>query len=762
MGKNEIAKGTELYSGLMEENVLYLILKGSIKVSFSSGEFVLKTGDVAGILEVGYEDRSLNYTALEDSTVVEYKYIPGDIRFLLSENKDILKYLMTSLYKQLGEVANVYRSLKKDLFGLREFIITTYEDYEAYCESIGASPSDIADYDEVIDISTVELLPEWLTGYHIGTRTLLKEHNMSEIEPDLLTGTIIRTAEDVQKMARIADDIISRKSDMINILLGENGGDMFEIYESLYVRAVKNQGLNSPVTIDVYNKLKAIMLKSEEMGIGEEPYYARRLMQYDEVISEAGEIAASNDENSEKYGEDMVAELSDSLNKILNYSTLEDDFKDNFEKHVNAYKGTVNKSASNEELTKLRKQITAEFNELYKDCFLKSATEDKKDIPIPVLLLLEFGYVDEALCGMDNAVFLSRAAKHMPTEPNKGVYSFREWLMEIYEGKKDPGRNEFDVDYAEFLREEAHANRISKEEEKALFTDSVARASYEIDNVFTQVNKMTTGRITTFCPLLSEHNFIKKVKSMLVTAGQILKNIDDIRRIDFTAFYRPAVYANPDCGITREFIDVEVLPNIILTPNIGSRPVMWQEIEGRRRTTPARMFISALQQEDVYMQLLKMTGNFRWEMCKRIQGGRWNDISEKSLTSEYFDYVQYYRKNNELSTEAKAKVKNELVRAKNSFREMFIKDYMTYIQFESQGSPRLNKVARTILLTYVPLKSELRKKLQINPMYKPIIERYEVKQKAKAHRMDNLMLKIQNSGHEIPDEIKQQSEYLLK
>ena len=65
-------------------------------------------------------------------------------------------------------------------------------------------------------------------------------------------------------------------------------------------------------------------------------------------------------------------------------------------------------------------------------------------------------------------------------------------------------------------------------------------------------------------------------------------------------------------------------------------------------------------EEDLTKTIIKLCGEFRWELCKRIQGARWNDISEHSLTSEYFDYVQYYRKNNELSPEAKEKIKNDM------------------------------------------------------------------------------------------------------
>ena len=195
-------------------------------------------------------------------------------------------------------------------------------------------------------------------------------------------------------------------------------------------------------------------------------------------------------------------------------------------------------------------------------------------------------------------------------------------------------------------------------------------------------------------------------------------------------------------------------------PNAGQRGAMWQDIEGKKRTTRGRFALPFFMNDDVEKAMVRMCAEFRWELCKRIQGARWNDITEHSLTSEYFDYVQFYRKNNELSAEAKDKIKNDLVRSKNSFREMFIRDYIVWINFESQGSPRLNKVVRAIMFSYVPFSRDVRKKLGLNPMYKDMVERYEVKQGAKIHRMDNLIKKISNMGKEVPDEIEMQMHFL--
>ena len=124
--------------------------------------------------------------------------------------------------------------------------------------------------------------------------------------------------------------------------------------------------------------------------------------------------------------------------------------------------------------------------------------------------------------------------------------------------------------------------------------------------------------------------------------------------------------------------------------------------------------------------MLETAGRFRWEMCRKEQGARWNDIREMSLTSEYYDYVQYYKKNHDLSPEAKEKLKNALWKAKNNYREVFVKDYQVWIKYEAKGSFRMNRVARGILFRYCPFVKEIRDSLKVSPMYQEMIQKYDI------------------------------------
>ncbi|MBP5383501.1 MAG: cyclic nucleotide-binding domain-containing protein, partial [Lachnospiraceae bacterium] len=198
---------------------------------------------------------------------------------------------------------------------------------------------------------------------------------------------------------------------------------------------------------------------------------------------------------------------------------------------------------------------------------------------------------------------------------------------------------------------------------------------------------------------------------------------------------------------------VEILPEIILMPGAGARGSMWQEIIGKKRTSPARFALPIFLGEDLPRIIIRLCGEFRWELCRRIQGARWNDLGERSLTSDYCDYLETYKRSKELSPEAKEKIKSSYAKYRNSSKEMFVHDYLDYIMFEGSGSLRLNKLTRLILFTYCPFCKAIREQVSTNQLYKEIVDKYNIKHAHVLHLSDLSMQKIQKVGKGIPQPI---------
>ena len=486
----------------------------------------------------------------------------------------------------------------------------------------------------------------------------------------------------------------------------------------------------------------------------------QRVIDFKAVLKmSAGDSAAKPGSESDTDGasQNILEKLKGSLSAILDYAGASDEVRSDFTKLITQYRSLTDPNATDDSARLLRQRIAAAFYKLYASVFFKAAKDDA--IPLPVRMFLYFGYADEDLAGTENAICLAGLADKLAKSSNDRVYTFYDWLLAILAGKKGPSRNEFDQDYSEYLHSQKVTGKITATEEAALAGDMQKRVEYELENMFPCVNKMTFGRISTFCPVFSGHNMLKHADTSYVSASALCELLDDVEKVDFDAFYREYVYTNTAAGIPKEFFHVRVLPDFILMPCVGTRGVMWQEIEGKRRTTPARMMLPIFYLEDLRSAVVRLTGEYRWEMCKRIQGARWNDVSERSLTSEYFDYIQFYRKNHDLSADAKERIKSALQKARGSFKEMFVRDYITYILFESTGSPRLTKPARSILFAYCPFARQTRDALQGNPIYKDTLEHFSVQRTQQLHKLALLEKRVENSGSELPEELAMERAY---
>lgn len=757
MTVKEIGEKEALCRNGQKLQTLQLIMKGAVQAEYPGGSYLLRTGDVAGLCEAAYEEAYMNYTAVDKTSVIAYPYEAGGLPKIFESSPDAIKYFISSLFRQINEIVSQYKLLKVECSSLHGYLESCYEDYIVLCERIHISSGELHGYEEAEPLSMEEEMPKWLSGYYATLEQMLTiwDHNKTDI--DFVSGFLLKASEDIHDIVVLCNEMQDYKNDICRLLMNGNGLDLFDLYTGLYFKAAEKRGMEDDEVMQLQMKMNDLMLQMENQGFGKTDFYHKRIEEYQKQLKEF-EKKMEETPADEQNIKDILNEISGSLDIILKYAECEKQLEADFKKSIIKYKKLINKNSTDEDVKKLRKKITDLFYQVYIAAFQVSVQDGM--VPTVLQMFFNFGYVDEELAGVKNAIYMYNIATKLPTLPDQGIYSAYEWLTAIYEGRKEPGRNEFDMDFSEYLREQKRVGKITAEEEAALENSNSAKVMYELENVFPIVNKVTYGRISTFCPVFSEHNVLKPLNTILVTEEKIRGVLNQIRRIDYSAFYRETIFSDPDKGIPREFVNVEVLPDIILTPNAGTRGVMWQEIEGKRRTTPARMMSSIFQMEELSLILIRLTGEFRWEMCKRIQGARWNDVSERSLTSEYFDYIQFYRKNIDLSADAKDKVKADMAKAKNSFKEMFIRDYLLWVLYESNGSPRINKVARGILFNYCPFSKEVREKLKINPLYKELMDRYQIKTAQKLHHMDNLYQKLRNMGKEVPEEIEKQREFL--
>jgi len=734
---------------------LYFITKGSVESSFNGYPFDFSQGDTVGLNALTSGSHTQSFKAKTDVTVFSYQYDDfTSLESLMRDNADVANLFVSSMNRQIYKYMQYRAVLKAEAEKAYKIIKEVIPLYERLCTLYVFSPKKMPNAENIQSPSANDGVKDWLSNFY----SEIKETEPVAVKnffrkPGVSTGFMRRCAEDiftVQKSCKMYQDYLRNIS---WLFISGSGVDLFSLVSELHLGSINIKGADAAVGA-VMNTVTSFLSK---MTYIDQTIYQKRIESYTESLTNKKsnqvitEVAVTGD---------VKQNLADSISVILEYSSFPIENANKFRKYVNDYTELKDKASSDDVAHHLRRELTTMFNELYQQILIKSLKEPNP--PTIIKMFLNFGYVDAKLAGADNADYLYSIADTLKGDPKNGVYTLSEWMAAIYTGKREPCRNEFDMDYAAYLQELKTSHKIDEKKEAELLKDNGEKLRFELENVFPVVNKLTFGRITIFCPLFSNSNVQRGLDASLVTSEALKNAFDEIRSIDFSAYYRETMYSNPEIGITKETVNVEILPEVILMPNIGVRGVMWQEIEGRKRTTHGRMFMPIFLLSDLRALVITLTGEFRWEMCKRVQGIRWNDVTDPSLTSEYCDYLQFYRTNRELSADVRAGVKTELTRARNNWKGVFVLNYIDWILYESNSSARLNKFARKIMSMYCPFSASIRENLSSNPQYNDHIKRYAFKQQQRETLLSRTIQKLSQTIKEVPQELINELEFVKK
>lgn len=737
----QLKKGEHLVRKGESTKAIYIILKGSVVLKTQYNQITLDSGSIVGFM-YGYTDEYMcDYIAAEDSLIASYKYeSPEDYKTIFKEQPKYCYAFLYAAIRQYRIVYDNYKALADAAKDLSDFITKQYSEYEIMCSEYGLEQREV-EVSALRQIEEPEPIKPWEISYFMDLVDL-PEKNLRHFYGDkenLTIGILLQIAEIKTRLIANMDSLkeyIQRAKDG---LLNEEE-DLLELWYDVAVKMAMKEYDTSEVdkkVKELEDFLKNTSFYKEDVIEARMAYY--RSMDFKNYIKEHTALVDDDENIDGEVAEEMTRDQvlrTDFTTYIMKYAGYEQGDINQCKALIREYAAIAEIQDYTPEMQKTRRALTKVFYEIYERAFLRAV--NARTISKVMKLFFNFGVLDLAMAGvehLDELMAISELLDNQWYEQRHAdkngesichVYTAYQWLCLVYRGEKEPSKNEFDVDYHGHLLEQRKNHEITREEENQLKRDQLKKVQFEIHNMFMSNNRITYGRITTFCPVLHEKDFIRTIDQLIVSLMTVNAAIDEIRELDYSCFYREVFFAAPKYGIERTEIMKEVLPDVILMPNIGTKAMMWQETAGVKRDTPARFIFPVMTSGDLLDMMLETVGRYRWEICRKILGVRWNDIREKSLTSEFYDYVQFYRKNRDLSQEAKEKVKAELVHAKNNYREVFVSDYMNWMKYESQGNFRLNKVSRRIISEYVPFRSEVRKKLEENPMYRELFTKSNI------------------------------------
>lgn len=726
---NQVPKGEMVFREGDAVSGIGLVVKGHIQIYNNGVKIIASAGSFLGITDLANGRYQVNYRAAEDCVVYGFGITKEDeLEKIFGYNKDYASLMAISMNKFVSDIARGYQAFARETAKLYASLGSCYEDYRSIAKRSGYEAVLIEGLEELEEYqSGIEISEELLDYYEACAETAL------DVRKAFYKNTVI-SLHHVKEQCVLAGRLIAEcleqvfyLSDLLASLFSGGEDCLFrgamKLAYNISDAALKNETDRMIDNIIEYiNEAENTITKYSGMQVQIDRDYMENA--YYKLISGEDMLGADLvlEADAGAAGDNMEEEFANSLARILEYSGVPEEKQKEFTGYMEAYNNLKDKQSSEDEARTLRRKITKDFYAIYLAVFKKAYQDDDK--PLVVDLFLRYGYMDERLLSEEQLEELYHLRSDMTGQSPCHIYTIYEWLVAIYEGKKEPSKSEMDMDYAETLREKKKNKEITEEQAKKLAEDNNAKLEYEINNMLTYNNRIISGQGMSFIPVLHEQSFVGSVRKTCLASTDINAAINRILQVDYAAFYRQSVYSDPENHITKEYIMVEVFPDIILLPTCGNNGIMWQDISGRKRTTPGRFLLPAFCDVNMEDVLIRMIGRFRWELCRTEQGVSWNDIKVKSLTSEYMDYLQFYKKNHDLSEEKKEKLKLQIQKSRGNSREVFVSDYFAWIKFESQGSVRLNKTVREILSTYCPFRKELREKVMTQPMFAESFNRF--------------------------------------
>ncbi len=759
---NQLQAGEMLAIEGEKPEAAYMVLKGKVRLFGNSFSTIVGAGSL--LFAEDYVNGAYSFCASAEEETVVYAFAsesPTLLEDFVGQHRECSGPAVYSQIKIINELEKQYFQLSEIADKLYGFLHENYPIYINEARQAGCRPELIP---EISRLETREEIsaPEEMSFdiYHeyaaMPYEILKNYYNAST----LLT---VKVLHEMYGVTEVMSDVCNELSDyiagMYELLYGDIEESLYRNFLLLDLDAKKN-GLPTPVAMEIAEKCR-------ELGKETEEFFRTRTGR--ELCTESDTVFLAEMREKALNGIDIrgnkrvhimeeidvTAEMNSlrgSYEQIIKFAHYPDEAAEELKGLLEQYEGLLDRESSDDRLKLLRRGLTEHFYALYGQTLGKTLGAKKKP-PKAVELFLDYGYLSEKLLEQGQLEQLLQITPVTFNEPC-GVYTMRQWLTAVFRGEKEPSRNDLGQDYTEVLRDLRKQGRISEEKEKELQTNSAMKLDYEIKNVFGKVNRIVNGQLSTFVPILHSEQLLGEVLRAYNSAKQINETVLELSRLDYTVFYREAMYARPELGIEREVIQREVFPDIILCPTVASNVIMWQEITGRKRDTKGRFFTGILTFSDLRDMMIKALGEFRWALCKTIQGANWNNIQYESLTADYSDYIQFFRKNKDLSEEKREKLKLQIQRGRNSLSRIFAMDYELWMKSEAIGSVRLNKVAREIMATYCPFCASVRNNLVRQPMFEEAFQKNSRERTRKVHELEIRYRSLEKNGVTLPAELK--------
>lgn len=451
---------------------------------------------------------------------------------------------------------------------------------------------------------------------------------------------------------------------------------------------------------------------------------------------------------------------ADLLMRLLEICGLDDEAMQEWRIDLGDMDEIIHAKNPDDSLRKKQRNINKRFWDLFYNVLEKLLKEQGSPLCTaedPAFYLLTYGILNPAFFEAESLDLIGRHASGF--QPSLTIIPLYRWLELIYRGEEFPSITELGIDWPKHEREE---NRRRSQKDRAAYEEmpvsdkALVRVNHELKNMVTTVSRMSVSGFSQGLYVQHERN-VMDPKFSLITIQKIQKLIQEIRYLDYTIFYKDALYKTS--ATSNDIVKVEVLPYIILLPLSGDKVTYWQDQSGTKKTTRGRLMIPIFFTGNLRDSFIKAMGNYRWESCRNAKGNHWSDPVEGGITGAFYDYCTFFKKNTKMTLEAKAKLKKTMSNYRKNIKNVFLMYYQQWINYESRGIMKMDKVARELFFKNLPFRSEIRQRLRKLPAYMEMVTKIENINNQEITRLDRKFKKFQNDDGSLPNYLQSTINY---
>ncbi len=785
-GTLEILSCPSEYEGLAKD----IIISKSTRVGIINANSL-----ISGLSILFTEPYQKTIRAIEDSVITKYPIKEGGFRQVVEDDKSLSVNILNHLFKRFelsisdaSKYTRLYQNLTKIndnmCLVLKELAANISSDkllnrmeplYETYANNGGEFPSRFDAKFLISDNGSILKKNYNFPGLPLESLIDLKQSNffkkllavspnllesMIREKPDIATFIFETISDDLLKVLDRIEAVANEIEEEFSVFFGsESSWTSYLADQKGYDRLVASGRIDGDFLknlVSVFVKLNSIYQEISGKTIVEKHPGLKKLHSL-YVSSKATEAEAATSgtapvERMSRASSSILAQYKNSLQQIFEFAVSEKEFQTTFLKTLGIFKNMKNPFDTETEGRKTRRALARMYWELYGQVYVRSKTQSST--PLPVKLMLQFGYLDDALMDESQIPELHEMLSRTAEQVKVPIYKEDEFLSGLFEGKFAPSINEMGLTYEQHLQEQGKAR--TKEKERSTGDENINKVLYEINHRTATTVSVCSGSTATAFPILTSMVMKGNPTNFHVSKKKLESIIMQLRDIDFSVFYRETV-ARLDNA--REVIEEEVLPNFILLPSLGSKTMLWQELDGPNRKSRGRIVVPTLFMGDLLKSMAHTFACFRYELNRSIKGGAWRDPVEGGLTGIYLDYVQFYKKNSKLSVEMKEKVAEKFKSIRDD-RNRFADDYIMWVLFEKDGIPKLNTVVRDIFYKNIRFRKEIRDKLSAMPAFSEIATRFKNVYSRDITQYERKFKKYRDEAGNLPESLQKFMDYM--